>query len=289
MPSPVFHKILQDQVMRKKVLAFLILAVTCVPSITVGSVRVYPKSLFVNPPSRSAAITLTNETERRIEVWITFDYQYPVSFSDGEVELGVDGTSGVEPDASSWLRAVPQRVFIEPLASQTVRIIGSPSGVGGSEESWSRVVINSKPAENIRARTANKQGITAELVTATAIPMHFRHGTVRSGVDVRNFGAASGGDNKLVVNAQFNRTGNAAMWGSLNFELLSAPGRVAASWSVPLVVYKKLSYSRSLDIGNVPPGQYTLNLSIDNKHPGLVPAARVPSAPVRTSIPVNIP
>ncbi|MGA9115288.1 MAG: hypothetical protein WB626_00770 [Bacteroidota bacterium] len=271
-------------------LAFLsVLLAGMAPPIVFGGIKVFPTQVFIVSPNRSAPVTLTNTGDTKEEVWVTFRYEYPVGFSSGSVQFSRgDSLNPAEPNAVSWLRSVPQRVVIEAQGSQTVRIVSSPPP-GGAGEAWGRVVVSWKRTQPLRVRGAeDRKLLNAVLVQETVIPVHVRRGPVSSGAVIRDFRATPEGKN-LMVDLVLDRTGSAALWGALRFELLNERGRSAGSWELPVVVYKQLSYRNSLDIEGVPAGSYTLNLAIDNKHPTLNARMRVSAAPVRQSIRVTIP
>jgi len=278
------------RVLRTQAAMLVGLLLLLAPVTLLGGIRVFPTQLFVEAPNRSTPISLTNTSDRPLEVWVSFKYEYPMSFNEGTVEFGVvDTTGGSEPNATTWLRAVPQRVVIQPSESQTVRIVGTPPGGFSEGESWGRVVVSWKKSEKLQAKKGEPgRLITTELVTETSVPIHFRRGAVRSGVTIRDFRATTDGK-KLVVNMSFDKSGNAAFWGNMKFDLLTSSGKNVGSWNLPLVVYKNLLYRNSLEIDGVTAGQYTLALTVDNKHPYLSPGSRVPASPVAQSISVTLP
>ena len=68
----------------KSGLFFLILSTLLAYINADASVAVYPQVLFINAPNRSVAITVSNPTELRQEIWVDFRYGYPLVDDTGK-------------------------------------------------------------------------------------------------------------------------------------------------------------------------------------------------------------
>ena len=49
-----------------------------------ASVGVFPQILFIDSPNRSVAVTISNPTETRQEIWVSFRYGYPLVDDSGK-------------------------------------------------------------------------------------------------------------------------------------------------------------------------------------------------------------
>ena len=168
-------------------LFLLLLALTLVPlSRTEASVAVYPQVLFINSPNRSVAITVSNPTELRQEIWVDFRYGYPLVDDSGKFYINyLDGPAGQEPSAVPWLTSFPQRFVLEARESQVVRVmVQLPVGLAPGEY-WSRVIVSSKqrtatppqtPGANVRMRM--------EFISQVDIPLQVRTGSVTTGLKI---------------------------------------------------------------------------------------------------------
>ena len=154
--------------------------------VTTEARRVYPQTLFINAPNRSVAITVSNPTEQRQEIWIDFRYGYPLVDDSGKFYIKYfEGPTTQEPNAVPWLTAYPQRFVLNARESQVVRVmVQLPVGVTAGEY-WSRVVIASKqriatPPRNPGANVRMKM----EFTTQVDIPLQVRAGGVTSGLKI---------------------------------------------------------------------------------------------------------
>ena len=281
--------------MRVRTLSFIrhvILALTVVVAAgetASANVTVYPMQVFVQHPNRSAPVSITNISDAPMEVWVSFRYGFPVAFDTGNVTFNWGDTLGhVESNAAPWLRPVPQRVVLDPGEAQTVRLVVSPPGLVADGEYWARCVVSWKRSLTLAAQNGEKSGMRTALVTETIIPVHSRKGQLSSGVTMT--GLTAGVQSKSIAfNFVLDRTGNAAFWGTAEFSLLNSAGKVVDTRKNSVVVYKHLTYSSLIDIEALPPGEYTLSVTLDNKHPALKKDIRLKSPPVNQSTKIIIP
>ena len=259
----------------------LVLFLVIIPAALHAAVNVYPTEVFVKPPNRSAPVTVKNPSDREVEVWLTFAYEYPVAFDSSGIRMeSGDSTSLDEPNAVKWLRAIPQRFTLRPQESQVVRIYGTPPPGLRSGEYWARVVVSSKelkPATPLQDQGGMKIGMT--IITNTVVPFHFRVGATTSNVTIRDANI-SGVGKGVHVRVLLDRQGNAAYWGRLTTKILSPGGKVIRTKESRIVVYKTMDYSTDVDLSGELTGSYTVELTVDNHHPSLSPEFRIPGRSV---------
>lgn len=270
----------------------LLCCALCPPADVYCGVTVYPTEVFVKPPNRSAPLTVSNPSDREIEVWVGFEFTYPVAFDTGSVEFykPVSGvTTDEENSAVSWLRAIPQRFTLRPRESQVVRIFGTPPQGIRPGEYWSRIVVSGKDRRPVTAVQEERQAkLKMEIITQSIVPFHFRSGGTTTGISILK-AEAYASSRKIRLELTLARTGNASFWGRMNARLLSSDGRLVRSKEYRMVVYRTFDYNADFELAGEPPGQYTLELMFDNKHPSLAPEFRIPGTPVVQRVPVVVP
>lgn len=257
----------------------------CVVSMAAAGIDIYPVQVFINHPNRSAPVNITNSTDTPQEVWLSFRFGYPVAFDTGQVIFNWGDTlASAGANAAPWLRAVPERVVLEPGGSQTVRLVVSPPGILPEGEYWARGVVSYK-----RSRSAARQrGVVTSLVTDMVIPVHYRKGGLTSGIVMSDLAASVTGQ-RLSVGFSLTRTGNAAYWGTAQMNLINGAGKVVDTRRQPLVIYKSLTYKNFIDLEALPSGPYSLSVMLDTKHPAIKRDIRINSAPVSETIKFTIP
>lgn len=251
---------------------------------------VYPQTLFINPPNRSVAITVSNPTEVRQEVWVEFRYGYPMVDDSGKFYISPGGGQGAqEPDAVRWLTAYPQRFVLNARESQVVRVMAQvPVGVSAGEY-WARVVISSKqrtatppqtPGANLRMKM--------EFISQVDVPLQVRSGSVSTGLRIH--GITSLVDSgKLKMGVDLSRLGNASFWGTMHLYLRDGNGRVMATHDQHVAVFRDLVYPLTIDVSTLQPGPYVLEVSVDNVRPGVPAQYRLKTDPVRFTYQLTIP
>lgn len=263
-----------------------LLVLTAAPD-AAASVSVFPTEVFVSPQNRSAPLVVRNPSDSEVEVWLSFTFGVPVSYANREVEF--DTVETADRSAATWLRAVPQRFILQPQESQTVRLFATPPVSANEGEYWARVVVSSKPTQPVKARQDQRGPTLAmNLVTQTVVPFHLRRGKVSSGVLIKQAVSSVSG-RTMHVKVDLERNGNASYWGRLQTRLLDQNGKLVRGREFRVVVYKDLSYTADLDISQVQPGQYTLEVMLDNKHPSLSSKERINSPPVTQRFTVSVP
>jgi hypothetical protein len=250
----------------------ILLLVLLLQSFLFAGAEVYPTSLFINAPNKTASISVSNPTETRQEVWIDYKFGYPVAGDSGKFSMRyVDAPYTGELSAVAWLKAYPQRFVLNPKESQLVRImVSAPMNVAPAEY-WARIVVSSTTREVKKVVTPG--GASAgrfQYVSQVDIPLHYRFGSVSSVLTVRDV-ATKLDTGVLRLSIDVARAGNASYWGSLSLTLKDNSGKIFASQNDVVAIYKDIIYPASLDVRAVPAGSYNLELVFSPKRRG-VPA-----------------
>jgi hypothetical protein len=268
-------------------LFFLVVAATC--ALYAGA-EVYPLSLFINAPNKTASISVSNPTETRQEVWIEYKFGYPVAGDSGKFEMHyVDPPYTGELSAAGWLKAYPQRFVLNPKESQLVRImVTAPMNLTPAEY-WARVVVSSTTREvkKIVAPGGAPAG-RFQYISKVDIPLHYRFGSVSSVLTVHDLSATID-TGRMNVNISVARAGNASYWGSLTLTLKDHSGKLFASQSDVVAIYKDIVYPASMDVKSVPPGSYTLEVVFTPRRRGVAAQFSLKSDPVKYSKEIVVP
>jgi hypothetical protein len=255
-----------------------------------ASVAIYPQTLFINAPNRSVAITVSNPTESRQEIWVDFRYGYPLVNDSGKFYINyLDSTLTTEPNAVPWLTAYPQRFVLEGRESQVIRVMAQlPVGVAAGEY-WSRVVVSSKqrtatppqtPGANVRMKM--------EFISQVDVPLQIRTGSVSTGLKIQ--GITSLVDSgKLKMGVDLTRMGNASFWGTLHFFLRDRDGRVMKTYDQHVAVFRDVVYPVTIDVAELQPGAYVIEVDVDNVRPGVPAQFRIKADAVRFTYQLSIP
>ena len=197
--------------------------------------------LYMDARSREGTITLHNAGPAPENVEVGFAFGYPTSDSAGNVMVHLTDTPPPgEPSAAGWLRAFPRRLTLQPGESQVVRILARPPEGLEDGEYWARVLVTSAPRP-VAPEDGSVRGTSMQLRIATRIVtgLNFRKGTLSTGVRVA--GAAVRADpSGLALLLDLERRGGAAFLGRVRVQAVDADGKVLASASEPVGVYRTL-------------------------------------------------
>jgi len=255
-----------------------------------ASVAIYPQALFINAPNRSVAITISNPTETRQEIWVDFRYGYPLVNDSGKFYINyMDSTNTQEPNAVPWLTAYPQRFVLGARESQVIRVMAQlPVGVAAGEY-WSRVVVSSRqrtatppqtPGANVRMKM--------EFISQVDVPLQVRTGSVSTGLKI--LGITSLVDSgQLKMGVDLTRLGNASFWGTLHFFLRDKDGRVMKTYDQHVAVFRDVVYPVTVDVTGLQPGAYVIEVDVDNVRPGVPAQFRIKTDAVRFTYQLSIP
>ena len=131
-------------------------------------------------------MTLYNPNPLPEEIDISFAFGYPQSDSTGNVTVPLADTAATgEPAATSWLRAFPRKLVLQPGQQQVVRILAQPPAELADGEYWSRVLITTvggRPPVEQEVQPDVKVAITMKTIMVASL--NYRKGKLVSGVNV---------------------------------------------------------------------------------------------------------
>jgi hypothetical protein len=265
------------------ILAFLLVGW----AVQAGAVAVSPMAVYLDSRNRTGTMTLFNPGNLPEEIEIDFAFGYPTSDDDGNVSLSLVKRPGdAEPNAVPWLRAFPRRLVLEPGQRQVVRIMVQPPAGTDDGEYWGRALIRARggqaPIEERRGDVAVQ--INVETVVVAAV--NYRHGQVRTGLEVDGAEARREGD-VVAGTIDLARTGNAAFLGRLLAEVVDERGRVVGSTEDVLAVYRTLRRRVEVPVPAGLEGPLQLRFRMDTNRADLPAGGPLPVEPVVRTVTVR--
>ena len=163
-----------------------------------------PHALFIDHHTRSGILYIQNPGDDVEEVTVELEYGYPASDSAGGVHIElVPNPPADAPSAAGWVRALPQRMRVQPGARQAVRLLAQPPAELPDGEYWSRVIVTSHAAQapvTVSEEQAVRVGLTLEMRTITSLT--YRKGQVTTGVTLDDFAVESAGDTLIAASSE---------------------------------------------------------------------------------------
>ncbi len=238
------------------------LAVIGIDSSIEAGVLIQPTFLFLNQSRGSIPITVRNPGDTPVEVWLEVKFGYVTSNDTGQTIVIYD-TLGTPPQSAvPWIKLYPQRFRLEPLRSQIVRVMVSPPPTISDGEYWARIMVGNQDVKDAKSAAdigKGKSGIT--FAQKIGIPLHYRKGEVKTGIDIKNVDVSVTQD-KITITMDMNRLGNASYWGGATFFLFDAQRRRVLSMKRDVVVYTNYHARVELDRSKIQPGTYTIEVDI---------------------------
>ena len=255
-----------------------------------AGVEVYPLSLFINAPNRTASVSISNPTDTRQEIWVEYKFGYPVANDSGKFEMHyVEPPYTGELSAVSWLKAFPQRFVLNPKESQLVRIMVSAPANLTPAEYWARIVVSSTTREVKKVvAPGGAPAARFQYISQIDIPLHYRFGSVTAGLTVKDVSSRTDTGN-LVLSINLTHSGNASYWGTMTATLKNQSGKVFMTQNDVVAIYKDMHYPATYSVKSVPPGTYTLELAFTTKRHGLASQFTLRSEPVKYSTSIVLP
>ncbi|MCX6826892.1 MAG: hypothetical protein NTV06_06480 [candidate division Zixibacteria bacterium] len=220
---------------------------------TFAGVLVAPTVVILSENDRTGRITVQNPSDKPKEVSVYFSFGLPVSDSLGAVTIQLQDSGVTDPrSALNWIKAFPEKIVLEPGATQVIRLRANPPKNLPDGEYWTRIVVKSQEGEtNIPvASDPTKISTRLNMIMQTAIMLKYRTGDLLSKLEVINTDARII-DSAVQVTVDMTNRGNVSYVGILKCKLLDATGKEIANYHIDLAVYHNLTRRFKLPL----PGQ----------------------------------
>ncbi len=231
-----------------------------------GQIILAPSFVFIDENSGIGNLFVSNNGIESQEVAITFRFGYPGCDADGNQVMNYsDSEACRQYGLDSVIRAFPRTFILPGKSHQTVRIQVIPGKIRHDGFYYTRMKVLSKPQAPELAREP-EEGISAsislnfEQVTA----VFYRRGRVTTGLVIQKLDISQD-DKKLVLRPHLQRTGNAPFLGTMAAQLRDDHSRIVAEAQNTTTAYFDVIRRMDIDIGNVQPGNYTLELSFESR------------------------
>jgi hypothetical protein len=250
----------------KKSASLAILLFCSCHMVLTGQIMLAPSFVFIDEISGVGNLYISNNGTEPQEVAITFRFGYPGCDSEGNLVMNYSDKEACRQfGLDSVIRAFP-RIFILPGKShRIVRIQVIPGKIRNDGFYYTRMKVLSKPQKPELSREP-EEGLSAsislnfEQVTA----VFYRRGKVNTGVEVQKLDIIQN-EKKLILRSHLQRRGNAPFFGTMAALLIDGHSRVVAEVQNTTTAYFDVIRRMELDIGNVQPGDYTLELSFESR------------------------
>jgi hypothetical protein len=267
----------------KQIRTFTISLVFCLSGILPAAkaqISLSPSFVFIDSRTGVGDLFVSNTSEKDYEISISFVFGYPDSDSTGNVIMNYnDPEAGKEYSLDSMVRAFPRNFLLAGNEQRTVRLQLVPAARGKEGFYFTRMKVMARPksaeiATQVNENVATVINFNFEQVTA----VFYYKGNVSTGIEVQdvNFSQL---DSTLHLLVNVERTGNAPYIGTMYAKLKDQKNRVVAESQSSVSIYFDVIRSMDIDLAEVPPANYKLELSFethrkDIKDKNLVQAAK---------------
>ncbi len=284
--TTIFRNLPGRRVRAAAALALLATASAVFGAVHARAAAVSPMAVYLNDRARTGTLTLFNPGQLPEEIEIGFAFGYPTSDADGNVLLDlVEEAAPGEPSAVPWLRAFPRRLVLGPGERQIVRVMIQPPAGLEDGEYWARALIHARGGQAPIEQRRGDVGVQVSVETVVVAAVNYRHGAVRTGLEVRGAGARKDGAHG-VATIDLARTGNAAFLGRLLVEVVDARGRVVASGEDVLAVYREMRRRMELEVPADVVGPLQVRYTMDTQREDLPEGGPLPFEPLQHVVPV---
>ena len=239
-----------------------------VPFFSFGQVTIAPTNLFIDGNARFGTYMVINGSNETQEISVELLFGYSTTDENGKrINVVNDSTLAPKYSIAESVKAFPKNFTLAPNQRQIVRLrIVPPSNIEDGTY-WARIKTTSSsqtPPLELQANdaVAARVGIKLEQLTG----LFFKFGEVSTGIDLGDINTTIS-DDKTHLDASINltRTGNSPFLGSISSKLLDDNSNVVAQNFVSTSLYFDKVFTQSLDISNVPPGNYSLKVTFETK------------------------
>lgn len=254
------------------------------------AVLVSPHAVFIDARTRSSQVYLVNTGTRPEEVSLDLRYGYPATDSVGGIYVRLfanDSIPANHPAATTWVRAFPRRVVVQPGERQVIRLLAQPPAGLADGEYWSRLIVTSRGAQVQLAGGDSAVSAGVSLVVSTIISVTYRTGELNTQVNLVDFRAEATRDT-LVAWVGLERHGNAAWLGTTWLRVRNPAGQVVRQFETPTAVYFTLRRRFAFALDSLPAGAYTVELELNTQRDDLPRQQILPSAPVTRTAALEI-
>jgi len=252
------------------------------------TVQISPALVLLTPSTKTVALDFVNVSDTTLDAEVALEFSSPRTNANGTIVDSV--LAGTSPGSlTTWLTGLPQRVTLAPREKKSVSLAVTVPPNTADGEYWGRIVVRRNgvamrlPATVNGAATAINSNVNLRFATQ----VFYRQGPMSTGLQVSELTATPSG-NAVRACMAMHRTGPAHVDGTARVTIrVEATGEEKKVVTAPISVYEDLR--PCLSATGLAPGKYAFVLSVDGERQDIPAAVRVPFAPVKVSVPFEIP
>lgn len=253
--SHLFHQTRSLMKFQLSILLFLVVVSLGRPSN--AQVTFSPTAVFLESGSSVGTFYVSNPSDLRVEVNLSFEFAYPHSNSDGELSLNYDDESASKKySLVPYIKAFPTQFLLQPNQRQTIRIAGRVPGSKEDGLHWSRMRISSKQLQNSSndaETTAVSAQVNFQVDQVTAV--FSRKGSISTGLNIKDMETSVAGD-KLTVLTAVQRSGNSPYIGTSITKIFNSEDEAVIERKRSTSIYFEATHKSEILIDTLPGGEY---------------------------------
>lgn len=228
-----------------------------------SQVTVAPVTVHLDDHNKNGYIIVRNNSNSSPwEVNIEMKFGYPKSDSLGNTFIFFpEIVNENDPSAVKWVNFYPRKFILKPYEEQKVRIAAKPKNLKEGEY-WGRPVVSTKVVNLEDTLSKENISVGIGLEFKTVIALNYRKGKTSTGVKIEKF-TGEYRDNKFVLFAKLNRTGNAAYIGNLVAKIFDNKGQKIKELKQDISVYYELNKKIEVDFANLKSGNYSVEIELN--------------------------
>ena len=249
-----------------------------------AQITIAPTMVFVDQQERFGSFLVLNGSDQAQEVSIEFPFGYPVTNSEGNIEMVYDDSSRAQKfGISNLVKGFPQNFVLQPGQRQVVRMTVRPKDFSDGTY-WTRIKTTSS-AQNPAVGEETDEGITAQITYKfeQVTTLFYKHGNTNTGIEIQNFTRQNSADNFEFI-ADVQRSGNSPFLGSIILTITDSDGNTVVEKRTSTSIY--FDYRQVFEVAQdeLENGEYTAEITFETQRPDVPSDDIIQMEPVSQSI-----
>jgi len=249
-----------------------------------AQITIAPTMVFIDQQERFGSFLVLNGSDQAQEVSIEFPFGYPITNSEGKIEMVYDDSSRAQQyGISNLVKGFPQNFVLQPGERQTVRMTVRPKDFTDGTY-WTRIKTTSTP-QNPAVGEESEEGITAQITYKfeQVTTLFYKHSETNTGIEIQNFTRQNSGDNFEFI-ADVSRAGNSPFLGSITLTVTDSEGNTVVEKRTSTSIYFNYRQVFEVAIEELESGAYTAKITFETQRPDVPSEKIIQMEPVSQSI-----
>ncbi len=255
-----------------------------------GQITVDPPAVFIDPVKNIGSMTITNNTNKKLEISVSFQYGYVDYDSTGKPFINFKDTkSEKDHSLAPYIKAFPPKLLLYPYGRNYIQYVIRNTSAMKNGMYWTRVYIRSREYMNVTDTGRNKSAFKVHTKIIGAVI--YKKGDCSTGLKIKNFSYSPDSED-VDLHFDFERyKGNSPFFGNLNFNISDDNGNIVyKSEDSPLTVYFKCVQEFKIDKSLFVAGKkYHINISIGNERDDIPPDYKIDFDKIEEEFPLTMP